>query len=916
MTTPTGLEEKSDPGRMAVLAEPVSPEAPQTSGARVTLDDTANSVRVQEAGYQPTLKHRSDDPQPAAEVSPPSAVDQQTPTAGAYLRSAFTRSGIVTLAALLVTALVPALLGATSVLFAIASGTDALIPTFVTIACGLLFGLGAALGGGIVAHGVIQAGPFSAEGFGTLFALPLGVYALIIVAVVLVLRRRARWEPTTAPSLGAEALRALTESVIIAAVLAGLAAVAQLLTTFELGAFTVEAFEFEGTTLRTQSVVVFAAMLVVMFVTLFVARTAIGDRSTGRPTRAWLTMLTEGGRYLLVQASAFGVLAIVGLVVLALDAQNPAVLFTGLPLLGNLAIAAMSVGHLGHIDVALGSLMNGNGTVFDLPRAYGAWFLLVALLALVAASGVIGVRRPRAQVTVWRRVWQMPLLVAVVWAACTLGLAGVAATGDAEMFTADQSSARLSLSWSAPVAVGIGALLASVLAEYLPAIISRVSPRLLAVFGRRAARDWLAGKEGTRRILDSESAEPRPQTENLGAVAGAQAKEHMTADQTTAVPEAHPVAEAPQVDPATPTPAEPLAPATDHPRPPRTPRLLRARRTRMPRHRRRLVVALISLFVVIGVGGGAALIVSALNQQRDPSRLVHDYLDLIADGRAEEANRAVGLEVEDAERELLSDEVLGSAVQRIEVIDVVTAKRTSDGATVHATLSLAGQRFEQEFLVEAGPKEFLLLDTWTLTEPLLVPVTLTAEHADTVLIGDVEVDLRGDADADGADDGEKSGPIVSREFSVYPAVYEVTGEDGKYVDHTTETLRAAPSELSEGLGVTVGSTPNSRFEQEVLRQVQQRVTACAVQPTNLDKVCPFLTQDSNLSELKVVSQVAGFDELGLGYFTSRKGKLAVRSNPSALIASPRLRDTTITVSGDITFAKGKPVIENVRMSGW
>ena len=93
----------------------------------------------------------------------------------------------------------------------------------------------------------------------------------------------------------------------------------------------------------------------------------------------------------------------------------------------------------------------------------------------------------------------------------------------------------------------------------------------------------------------------------------------------------------------------------------------------------KLMAAALVLAVVVGIG---ALTVQFVKDAGDPAPAVREYLDAIAAGDATAANRMLDFEtgegerLEDAEGGLLSDAVLGSAVERIEVHRVETVERS------------------------------------------------------------------------------------------------------------------------------------------------------------------------------------------------------------------------------------------------
>ena len=73
-----------------------------------------------------------------------------------------------------------------------------------------------------------------------------------------------------------------------------------------------------------------------------------------------------------------------------------------------------------------------------------------------------------------------------------------------------------------------------------------------------------------------------------------------------------------------------------------------------------------------------------MNSQRKPEAEVEKYLSLLAEGKAEKATEMVDPGIDNASRVLLTDDVLGSAKQRLELVDVVEESRDGNGAYVTA----------------------------------------------------------------------------------------------------------------------------------------------------------------------------------------------------------------------------------------
>jgi hypothetical protein len=774
-----------------------------------------------------------------------------------YVLQSFRASGLITWAWITGGVLVAGVLGAIAFTIALSSVLSGIAPDLGQMTSVLLVFLGAAFGGGITADVSVESGLISMVGGGAIAVMPLGSIAVLVLVTSATARWRAQHDRVVAPHLGAEIARAVIEA----------AGVALFVTLFTAFARFGGGSSFAGIEFRTQSGLVFVTLLSAVSATLFVVRASRHRRVAGTRGGVLLGSVREGTLFLIVQFVGFGLVGLVVLVVLSARAESVAPFFVGLPLLANLAAMGAALGSFGAIWFSNGGFSTTSIGVFDIEGAHGLWLLLVSVVSVVVAAGVVGVRRRRMAAPVWRRVWQLPLVVFAVWCVLALGLAGVSAGGEVLSAVSMSGGISIGMSWWTPVTIAIGAAIASVAAEFVPTLAYRVHPTILVVFGgRRHADAWVRGENVVTSTYSDD-------------VAGAAHDE--------------PEDEA--------DPGSGVFETRDTALPPREPMTPRARRV--------LIASSAVLGGLVLLTIAAAVTVGLLNQSRDPSAVVSSYLGLIAEGKADEASRVVDPGLRNDERLLLTDEALGAAEQRIEVIEVRTVDRSPSGASVEATISLDGERFEKTFFVAAGPKEFLVLDTWKLEEAMVFPVSVGSDGLTSITVGKADVSL--DEVETEYDD------YRARTLYAYPGLYVVTAPETEFVTPSVESLRVTPDELAGGVGVSVTADPSEAFAEEVLTQVQEAITKCVQVPTNMDDVCPSVTQQNDLQELKLVVQTEGFEEITLDHFESSEATIAVREGPSWFDDDPDLEESEISVSGTITLEDGKPVISDVSMSsGW
>ncbi len=830
----------------------------------------------------------------------------------AYLRNIWSQAGLTTLAWIAGTVVAVGVIGGLLLVSALMSSGEASGVGLGTLISGLLLGIGVSLGGGLGLNAQVESSLFEASGQASIAVVPLGIVVLLAAGIAIVGRWRQRVDRTHAPSHVAEAARAAIEAGVVGVLMLIITAFARLREAPGMGGFEV----------ATRPMLVFVLVWVVVAATLWTTRTLVSARERAVPVAGLARFgpaLRESGQYLTIQFAVFGTVALVGLILGAAQSESIAPVLLGLPILGNLAAAAAALGHFGGVGVGTGGFGGVSMGPFDVPNGVGIWLIVITVLTLVVSAIWVGVRRPRLVRPDWSRVWQMPVVVFGVWCVLALGLASVSMAGEVGSMMGIGIGGSVGLTWSAPFVVALGAALASVAAEFLPLVTYRVSPGALRVIGGAAATAaWLHGTApaaaaqagASRPLVGSDVREDPAPTPSPNPDTGEAAQQESPASEVPepielapAVPTdgaAGPVLPAPRAESEEAAPGIPLhagaaGPATQ----PDLPELPQ-RAPMTPRAKRTLLAVGIAVASLALIAIAAAITVSSLNAQRDPAAAVEKYLDLLADGKAEQASKLVDPGLRNEDRVLLTDSALAAAEHRITVVRVETDYRAESSAEVTATLSLDGERFTRSFTVNAGPKEFMLLDTWELAEPFLVQASVSGAGVDALAVGDAEVQL---------ETSPYGGDFGSRELFLYPGIYTVTAPGNDFVDVSTESLRAGPDTVTGPVEVTV--TQSAQFEEAVLQQVQERLSQCVTIPTNMDDVCPYRTQRKDLAEMTVVSQIEGFEQISLTGFDSSEGTIAVRPNPQSFDPDPELEESTVTVRGAIEFVDGQPKISEL-----
>ena len=252
---------------------------------------------------------------------------------------------------------------------------------------------------------------------------------------------------------------------------------------------------------------------------------------------------------------------------------------------------------------------------------------------------------------------------------------------------------------------------------------------------------------------------------------------------------------------------------------------------------RRVVVGLCTLVVVVIVG---VVALAVLNGQRSPEARTRQYLQLLADGKAEAATAMVDPGIANEERVFMTDAVMKAASARIEITEVKESQQRSknkdDVRYVTATLALDGQRFTHDFVLTQGKKEFGVLDNWQITEAFMLKVEVKAKGIPAVSIGDATKTLSKDDNS----------------ITVYPGVYTVSAANtGEYVTAPPVTVSAADDFSSRT--ITFEASYSDALKTAALDAAVAKVKSCGSVENagNLDDACPYPVRSKTLTVLSV-----------------------------------------------------------------
>jgi hypothetical protein len=262
-----------------------------------------------------------------------------------------------------------------------------------------------------------------------------------------------------------------------------------------------------------------------------------------------------------------------------------------------------------------------------------------------------------------------------------------------------------------------------------------------------------------------------------------------------------------------------------------------------PSRRARIFALVLAVLLVGGITGGIVVI---RHNESGPVDAVRAYVDAIARGDASAANAMVDPARfgKGVDPDLLTDDVLGSAKQRIRIEEVRVDPGTdfsADIVDVQVTYELG--KFGATMLLRAQRAGTTLgvLDDFQVLDPLLVPVHLETDQPllDTVELGDTATVPVGGWAPDG---------WPERPFFVYPGVYELRGHDSRYLTSTLDDLVAAHDGYDERPSRTEKPQSRSLVHYEatteladaVSTRLARHLSACVAAVPKVPGDCPWV----------------------------------------------------------------------------
>jgi len=239
------------------------------------------------------------------------------------------------------------------------------------------------------------------------------------------------------------------------------------------------------------------------------------------------------------------------------------------------------------------------------------------------------------------------------------------------------------------------------------------------------------------------------------------------------------------------------------------------------------VISIAVVVVLLVVGGIVG--VNLGNAAFAPENSVRAYLDALKRGDAAAALELSGAETTEADV-LLTDEVYAEVDGRISRYRIEETVVEGDTATVTATITQAGEDYEQEFTLTKSGKAAVLFDTWSLDAPELATVSATVDAPEGTVTTVAGVDVSA------AEPGE-DGALTLRAL---PGSYEVavTETDWYSAEAQTATVVGFGEKASpEAVDLTVALTDTGR--EAATDAVDAFLDQCVASGQLEPEGCPF-----------------------------------------------------------------------------
>ncbi len=268
-----------------------------------------------------------------------------------------------------------------------------------------------------------------------------------------------------------------------------------------------------------------------------------------------------------------------------------------------------------------------------------------------------------------------------------------------------------------------------------------------------------------------------------------------------------------------------------------------------------LAVALaVALALIVGVVSARVT-----NSGRTPEAAVREYVQLIADGKYDEANKLVDPSSSGSDCKMLSSKTFSGVKGAVKFDSINNFKydENSDTATVNVVVLVNGRSMESELRLQLS-KTSRGVNDWKVVSPLLVNVQFQGHpYLYSYKIGSVVLNM-----------AYKEGKYYNQSCDMYPGVYNIEGQsvNSEYVeinsvgkqfvavamqhgDTDSESDFYASFEFNKHFTVK----PTEKLKTWALPQIQSRIKSCAsISYPRKDNSCPVQTWSPEFIHFKAL----------------------------------------------------------------
>ena len=280
--------------------------------------------------------------------------------------------------------------------------------------------------------------------------------------------------------------------------------------------------------------------------------------------------------------------------------------------------------------------------------------------------------------------------------------------------------------------------------------------------------------------------------------------------------------------------------------------------SRRPLTKKAKLYLAVTLAVVLALIVGVVS-VRAINSGRTPEAAVREYVQLISDGKYDEASKLVDPSSSSSDCKMLSSKTFSGVKGAVKFDSINNFKRdeNSDTATVNVVVLVNGRPVESELQLQLSDRG---VNNWKVVSPLLVNVHFQGHpYLYSYKIGSVVLDV-------GYEENVGYGSSIS--CAMYPGVYNIEGQsvNPEYVEINSVGKQFVAVAMQHG---STGSEsdfyasfefnkhftvkPTEKLKTWALPQIQSRIKSCAsISYPRKDNSCPVEVWSSDYINVKAL----------------------------------------------------------------